>query len=281
LPDASAPLLRGVEVGAIGSRQSEADPAQRREVVISQRLTRLDFTDDFVLTTEQGATLRMDAAGRTTVSAEGDAARGLNAAVPAVERRVARGEGGYVVDYVIRNEGIDERGIPGVRVASVDGLLVETDQFGRYHLAGIPGGAWERGRNFILKVDPSTLPPGTEITTDNPLVRRITPGVPVRFDFGAKLPAGTIEGGQRQVELELGEVIFAPGSAEVRERYLPAIGEIADRIAGYGGGEVVIRANGETEALAFDRATAVKAVLLAKLAPDVAKALRVSVRTDV
>ena len=217
----------------------------------------------------------------TTVLVEGEAAEGLNAAAPSVERRVAQGEGGYIVDYVIRNAGVDERGIPGVRLASVDGLLVETDQFGRYHLAGIPGGAWERGRNFILKVDPSTLPPGTQITTDNPLVRRITPGLPVRFDFGAKLPVGTIEGGERQVEFELGEIVFAPGSAEVRERYLPAISEIADKIAGYGGGDVVISANGENGALALDRANAVKVALLARLSTDAAKTLRVAVRTDV
>jgi outer membrane protein OmpA-like peptidoglycan-associated protein len=223
----------------------------------------------------------MDAAGNMTVGSEGEAADGLNAAAPAVERRIAQGEGGYVVDYVIRNDGIDERGIPGVRIASVDGLLVETDQFGRYHLVDIPGGAWERGRNFILKVDPSTLPPGTQITTDNPLIRRITPGLPVRFDFGAKLPMEVIEGGERQVELELGEVVFAPGSAEVRERYLPAIEQIAAKIAGYDGGEVVIHANGESQALAFDRAAAVKAALLGKLSPEAVDALRVSVRTDV
>jgi uncharacterized repeat protein (TIGR01451 family)/fimbrial isopeptide formation D2 family protein len=280
LPDASAPLLHGIAVGDIGARQSEADPARRRQIVISQRLARPDFTGDFVLTTKQGAMLHMNAAGATSAASEGEAADGLNAAVPAVERRIAMGEGGYVVDYVIRNEGIDERGIPGVRIASVDGLLVETDQFGRYHLAGIPGGAWERGRNFILKVDPSTLPPGTQITTDNPLVRRITPGLPVRFDFGARLPGGTIAGGEEQVELELGEVIFTPGSAEVRERYLPAIERIAAKIAGYGGGEVVIQANGESEALAFDRTAAVKAALLAKLTPETANALSVSVRTN-
>ena len=281
LPDASAPLLHGIVVGDIGARQSEADPVERRQVVISQRLTRPDFTDDFVLATKQGAGLRMASDGGTTVLVEGEAAEGINAAAPAVERRVAQGEGGYIVDYVIRNAGVDERGIPGVRLASVDGLLVETDQFGRYHLAGIPGGAWERGRNFILKVDPSTLPPGTQITTDNPLVRRITPGLPVRFDFGAKLPVGTIEGGERQVEFELGEIVFAPGSAEVRERYLPAISEIADKIAGYGGGDVVISANGENGALALDRANAVKVALLARLSTDAAKTLRVAVRTDV
>ncbi|SDQ34854.1 OmpA family protein, partial [Pseudoxanthomonas sp. CF125] len=281
VPDASAPLLHGVALGDIGARQSPADPAQRRQIVLSQRLTKPDFNDDFVLSTRQGVTLRMDAAGATTLTTEGEAAKGLNAAAPEVERRIAQGEGGYVVDYIIRNAGIDERGIPGVRIASVDGLLVETDQFGRYHLAGIPGGAWERGRNFILKVDPSTLPPGTQITTDNPLVRRITPGLPVRFDFGAKLPVALIQGGERKIELELGEVIFAAGSAQVRERYLPTIEQIAAKLAEYRGGEVVISADGESEGLAFDRATAVRTALLAKLPSETAKALSVSVRTTV
>ncbi|KAF1708229.1 isopeptide-forming domain-containing fimbrial protein [Pseudoxanthomonas sacheonensis] len=279
--DASAPLLHGIALGDIGARQSPADPAQRRQIVLRQRLTRPDFNSDFVLSTQQGVTLRMDAAGATTLATEGEAAKGLNAAVPEVERRIGQGEGGYVVDYLIRNAGIDERGIPGVRIASVDGLLVETDQFGRYHLAGIPGGAWERGRNFILKVDPSTLPPGTQITTDNPLVRRITPGLPVRFDFGAKLPVALIQGGERKIELELGEVIFAAGSAQLRERYLPTIDQIAAKLAEYRGGEVVISADGESEGLAFDRATAVRTALLAKLPSETANALSVSVRTKV
>jgi uncharacterized repeat protein (TIGR01451 family) len=280
-PDASAPLLHGIEIGTIGARQSIADPVARRQVVIRQRLREASFTDDFVLTTDQGATLRMDAAGNTTVERTGEAEKGLNGADPTVTRRVAQGEGGVVVDYVIGNAGVDERGIPGVRIASVDGLLMETDQFGRYHLAGVPGGAWERGRNFILKADPSTLPPGTEITTDNPLLRRITPGLPVRFDFGARMPVEQIVGGERQVELELGEVVFEPGSAEVRAQYAPVLEQVAARVAEYQGGEVVIHAGGDSEGLAFGRASAVKEALLAKLPADVARALVVSVRTRV
>ncbi|WP_449468052.1 isopeptide-forming domain-containing fimbrial protein [Stenotrophomonas humi] len=279
--DASAPLLHGIALGGIGARQSIADPTERRQMVVSQRLTDLRFTDDFVLTTRQGVTVRMDAAGNSTIERSGEAAKSLNAAAPVVTRRIAQGEGGYVVDYVIGNAGIDERGIPGVRIASVDGLLMETDQFGRYHLAGVPGGAWERGRNFILKVDPATLPPGTEITTDNPLIRRITPGLPVRFDFGAKLPVEEIQGGEQQVELELGEVLFDPGSTRVRESYLPLIEQIAAKVAEYRGGEVVIDANGDSEGLAFERATAVKAALLAQLPAESAEALTVSVRTVV
>jgi uncharacterized repeat protein (TIGR01451 family) len=141
-PDASSPLLHGIAVGAISGRQSVADPVEDHEVVIRQRLSEAAFTDDFILTTAQGVTVRMDATGNTTVEKSGEAAKGLNAATPTVERRVAPSEGGYVVDYVIRNTGIDERGIPGVRIASVEGLLIETDQYGRYHLAGVSGGAW-------------------------------------------------------------------------------------------------------------------------------------------
>ncbi|WP_142122797.1 isopeptide-forming domain-containing fimbrial protein, partial [Pseudoxanthomonas sp. 3HH-4] len=280
-PDASSPLLHGIAVGAISGRQSIADPVEDHEVVIRQRLNELSFTDDFVLTSNQGVTVRMDAAGNTRVEQSGEAAKGLNAATPTVERRVAQSEGGYVVDYVIRNTGIDERGIPGVRIASVEGLLIETDQYGRYHLAGVSGGAWERGRNFILKVDPSTLPAGAEFTTDNPLLRRITPGVPVRFDWGVKLPEQIIEGGTEQVELEMGEVFFAPGSAEVRAKYLPVIEAMAAKVRQYQGGEVVIQANGDSQGLAFERANAVKAALLDKLDAASAKGLVVSARGTV
>ncbi|WWW35738.1 Ig-like domain-containing protein [Stenotrophomonas rhizophila] len=114
-----------------------------------------------------------------------------------------------------------ERGIPGVRVAAVEGLLMETDAFGRYHLVGIPGGR-ARGRNFILKVDPSTLPSGARFTTPNPLVRRITPGLPARFDFGVRMPDGALSAASpadatapRPVRIELGDALFAPGSARL------------------------------------------------------------------
>ncbi|WP_413975795.1 OmpA family protein [Stenotrophomonas acidaminiphila] len=279
--DASAPLLHGIVVGAIGGRQSEADPAHARQVVVRQRLRALDFSDDFVLTSDQGVSVRMDRAGVTTVHRDGEAAKGMNAAAPTVERRIAHGADDYVVDYVIGNAGIDERGIPGVRIASVEGLLVETDQYGRYHLAGIPGGAWERGRNFILKVDPSTLPTGAAFTTDNPLLRRVTPGMPVRFDWGVKLPERAVEGGARQVEMEMGEVFFAPGSAQVQPRYRQAVEAMAAKVREHPGMEVVIQAAASNEALAFERAAAVKAALLAQLDEATARTLSVVARAKV
>ncbi len=276
-PDASSPMLHGIDVGAIAGRQSDADSAD--SVVISQTLRELSFSDDFVLTSAQGTTVRMAADGTTRVEKSGDAAKGLTAAEPKVERRVSQVADGYRVDYVISNIGIAERGVPGVRIASVEGVLIETDQYGRYRLVGVDGGR-ERGRNFILKVDPATLPPGTTFTTGNPLVRRVTPGVPTRFDFGVKLPQSMIEGGERSVEMELGSVMFAPGSAEIRAEYRPAIEKMAETAKRYRGGEVVIGAEGENDMLAFERAIAVREALAAQLPADVMSGLRMSVRAN-
>ncbi|BEP66829.1 hypothetical protein GmRootV35_13430 [Variovorax sp. V35] len=279
-PDASAPMLHGIAIGTISGRQSEADPVENHQVVIRQRLREPSFTNDLVLTSSQGVTLRMDAAGKTTIEKSGDAAKGLNGAEPTVERRIAQTEDGYVVDYIVRNAGIDERGIPGVRIASVEGLLIETDQFGRYNLTGILGGDSNRGRNFILKVDPSTLPDGAAFTTANPLVRRITPGLPVRFDFGVKLPNGLIAGQKEQIDIEFGEVMFAPGSADLRQDYLPVVEKMAAKVNEYGGGDLVIRANGEAEALALGRVQAVEAALKSMLSPAAVKATRITARTE-
>jgi len=275
--DASAPMLHGIDVGAIAARQSDADTA--RTVVISQTLSRLDFTDDLVLTTGEGFTVRMDAAGVSRVEKTGDAARGLSGAEPTVERRVTQTTTGYRVDYVITNAGVDERGIPGVRIASVEGLIMETDQFGRYHLEGVEGGPWERGRNFILKIDRVTLPPGAVFTTDNPLVRRITPGLPVRFDFGVRMPQGVITAPARTVEMDLGEVVFAPGAAAIQPVYAPVLDRMAAEVRANGAGEVIITADGETQALAFDRARSLQTALLERLSPEQGRALQISLRT--
>jgi uncharacterized repeat protein (TIGR01451 family)/fimbrial isopeptide formation D2 family protein len=177
--DASAPLLHGLDLGAVAGGE---------QVVIRQRLSRPEVTSDLVLTSAQGFTLGMDLAGAVSVEQAGEAAKGLTAARPVIARKLEPVDDGWELVYTVANQGVDERGIAGVRIASVEGLLVETDQFGRYHLVDIPGGG-DRGRNFILKVDPATLPGDSRFTTRNPLVRRITPGIPVRFDFGVHLPS--------------------------------------------------------------------------------------------
>ena len=121
-----------------------------------------------------------------------------------------------------------ENGIPGVRLATVEGLVAETDAFGRYHFAALDGGFMERGRNFIVKLDPTTLPPGSTVETENPKVARITPGMLGRFDFGVKL--ARLDVPAKRIDLKLAELYFGRDSAELSTEYLPLLTELADRI---------------------------------------------------
>ena len=280
-PDASSPMLHGINVGGISARQSDADPIENHRVIIRQRLRSLDFDNGFTLTNAQGVTVTMAADGTTSVTRSGDALKGVTAAAPQVTRMVSAAEGGFDVAYIISNAGVEERGIPGVRIASVEGMIMETDQYGRYHLAGVDRINKDRGSNFILKVDPATLPRGSEFTTDNPLVRRVTPGVPVRFDFGVKLPSGVIQGGRKEVEIELGSVMFQPGSSVIEAKYDDVIKQIADKVTEQGGGNLLITATGDSDALAVSRANAMDKAVRAKLTEPAASNLSVTVRTDV
>lgn len=77
-----------------------------------------------------------------------------------------------------------EPGLPGARLATVNGQLITTDEFGRYHIAcaAVPN---ERiGSNFVLKLDTRTLPLGWEPTTDNPRSIRLTRGKFGELNFG-------------------------------------------------------------------------------------------------
>jgi uncharacterized repeat protein (TIGR01451 family) len=170
-----------------------------------------------------------------------------------------------------------ERGIPGVRVASVEGLVSETDAYGRYHIEGIVLLNQERGQNFILKLDTSTLPPGSSVTTENPLLRRVTAAIPVRFDFGVKLPPmpATQSGSE---DMALGEVIFAPGSTEIRPEYAGVLDTMAEKIRSHQSGEIYIDSASGSSPLAFERAGRVRDQLVERLSPEQRDAFAITLR---
>lgn len=79
---------------------------------------------------------------------------------------------------------LGEKGLAGVRLATVNGLLVNTDPEGRYHIAcaAVPNGTI--GSNFILKLDTRTLPTGYRMVSENPRVIRLTRGKMGKANFG-------------------------------------------------------------------------------------------------
>ncbi|HLS18866.1 MAG TPA: hypothetical protein VK090_03575, partial [Paracoccaceae bacterium] len=97
---------------------------------------------------------------------------------------------GRVFDDVDQNghmsKSAEERGLPNIRLIAPNGLAILTDAHGRYN---VPCAALPRaiGSNFMLKLDERSLPAGYRLTTENPRVVRLTPGMITRLDFGATL----------------------------------------------------------------------------------------------
>ncbi|NKB15823.1 MAG: hypothetical protein HC774_01145, partial [Sphingomonadales bacterium] len=77
-----------------------------------------------------------------------------------------------------------EPGVPAVRLATVNGQLITTDEYGRYHIACAAVPDARIGSNFVLKIDERTLPLGWEVTHDNPRSIRLTRGILGELNFG-------------------------------------------------------------------------------------------------
>jgi len=94
---------------------------------------------------------------------------------------------GRVYDDVNHNGYPDdgEPGLPGVRLVTVNGDIITTDQYGRYHIPCAAIADRERGSNFLLKADVRTLPLGYHPTSENPRVVRATRGKFIKMNFGA------------------------------------------------------------------------------------------------
>ena len=78
-----------------------------------------------------------------------------------------------------------EPGLPGVRLVTVNGDIITTDEYGRYHIPCAAIADAETGSNFLLKTDTRSLPLGYAPTTENPRVVRVTRGKFVKMNFGA------------------------------------------------------------------------------------------------
>ncbi len=274
--DASAPINHGIELGTLSGRNSYMDPVANYRMVISQMMTEPKFTNDFVLTTVEGSEVRMDAMGKVTYSHQGQVEDGLSAQNITVERQVVLVNGQYQVNFIISNEGITERGIPGVRLATVEGLIIETDAYGRFHLNAIEVDSFSRGQNFIMKVDPATIPRGSTFTTENPRVKRITQGLSTRFDFGIQIPEPKLkDAGSKSVEIELGSLFFEDNSAVIKDEFKPLLTQMAEKINQYDSAKLIFDGHGGGLAIAFDRAAKVRDALLKQLKPEMKEQLEV------
>ena len=79
-----------------------------------------------------------------------------------------------------------ELGIPNVRLATEEGVVIYTDKDGKYHVPDL------KPDRHIIKVDGHSLPPGTKFITEEKFLIKSTPGMLSKVSFAVKLPPGQV-----------------------------------------------------------------------------------------
>ena len=259
----------GYSVGNLKGRIRITDPLDEHQASIRMPYSATG-DNSFVVNTREGSVINVDNSGDVTYNHSGLMARGMSGQ----DLKINLNRDGNDLVIGITNHGIHDEGIPGVRLATVEGLLIETDQFGRYHIAGVDTGSFSYGTNYIVKVDDATLPEGSTFTTENPRVQRLTQSLMTRFNFGVDLPDMIVpvaqqceqkyetytEGGTTIVPRTLTGLIdpvrFASGKSQIPDGY---VAELRQVIAGYTDKQNLrIRFTGHTDNERLSAATAAK-----------------------
>jgi uncharacterized repeat protein (TIGR01451 family) len=144
-----------------------------------------------------------------------------------------------------------EPGLPGVRVVTLNGLLITTDSQGRYHVpcAAIPDASI--GSNYLLKLDVRTLPTGYKLTTENPRDVRVTRGKVVKLNFGASI--------LREVRVDVTGKAFDSGTTDLTLKWAKGIDQLLNVLSKNRSTlKIVYHRGGEPEELALARVTAVE-----------------------
>ncbi len=180
----AAPINRGITVKSLMGQSQNRTLKQGNKVAIRfKTTTATPFA--FSVTTSNGTHVHFGTDGKITRILTGDTKQGLSAENLNVTRNLYQAKTGYVWEIVIENLGIYEDGIPGVRLITTEGIKIETDQFGRYHIPD----QWvkdKKGKNFLVKVDTDSLPTGMKVISENPKVQRITPNALAKFNFSVQ-----------------------------------------------------------------------------------------------
>ena len=116
-----------------------------------------------------------------------------------------------------------EPGIPGVRMATPNGLLITSDAEGRFHVPCPVVPNPDRGSNFVMKLDERSLPSGFRLTTENPRDVRVTRGKLTKLNFGATV--------HRVVRVELTGAAFAAGGTDLLPAWKTQIDALPAQLA--------------------------------------------------
>ncbi|MGH1467268.1 MAG: hypothetical protein ACRBBP_00090, partial [Bdellovibrionales bacterium] len=222
-------VKRGYKLGVLKGRSSRNDLGANTQVKLKIPMHTEKYVD-LELTTSEGTAITLKEDGRVFEKHTGLRRKGMSAQDLLVSRVFIEENEEKFLLVTINNVGIDEEGVPGVRVYGVNGLAHETDEFGRFHIPDIEL-EHNRGQNYILKVDTATLPKNAILTTENPRVIRLTGGLHTKFNFGVKIPMAS-EGKFFQSKKVSKGIYFDSADSGIRESEVSKIDSLNRELSG-------------------------------------------------
>ncbi len=210
----SGDVKKGYRLGALSGRSSRNDYSKTTYVKLKIPIKE-SIKKDLGVVTSEGTALLFKSDGRVIEELTGLRRKGMSSQDILVSHTIIEEEKEKFLLVTINNMGVDEEGIPGVRIYGVNGLAHETDGFGRFHIPDIEF-KHNRGHNYILKVDPKTLPKNSTFTTENPRVIKLTGGLFTKFNFGVKIPILS-EGKVFQSKKISESILFNVAKSNIRE----------------------------------------------------------------
>ena len=286
----------------LSPRSGVEDDPKRTAITINMPRT---SDNRFRISTREGTRIEVDQDGTITEAHIGARARGTNAqdlkvctrhttGIPTLADGTLGSTAVDVVEIVLSNIGISEQGIPGARLATVSGLLIETDINGKYSVPDVDVGSTGIGKNYILKVDPSSLEDGARFTTENPYVLRLDNSALNKMNFGVLWPEPVdkystacepqLAAAYKTVEVSLGSVFFDTDDASIREDQRGVVADIIKALRDYGGGEITIDAHADSRSsyqynidLAERRAKTIRDVISQALGDELMSDVKIEV----
>ena len=207
------PLDKGILIPNLPGKKFEEDNSGENIVEIYTQIRDENSVNNIELESKNGTKLMLTSENKIYESHIGDKLNGLTAENIKMSLEIKNIDGKLYQVIIVANQGIYEEGIPGVRLATVEGLVVITDQHGRYH---IPEVNTDKGNNFIIKVDPVSIPTGAVFTTENPLVKRLGKNM-MKFNFGIKFPERYLSE-QKILKVTLRSTLFIQDSLNLKSK---------------------------------------------------------------
>ncbi|MBL4831169.1 MAG: DUF11 domain-containing protein [Aliivibrio sp.] len=182
---AIAPITNTITIDLLmGLSNNRTLHDSNRAIIQFKTVTATPFS--FEVTTTSGSDILFGESGEITSKHHGDKQSELSAEKLNITRRLFKDDGQYLWEIEIENVGIYEDGIPGARLITVEGFVIETDEFGRYHIPD----QWvtdKKGKQFLVKLESDSLPTGMKVISENPKVKRITPNALAKFNFSVQV----------------------------------------------------------------------------------------------